>query len=100
MLIFILEVIVPILFALGLIVEVIIPSLFPSLPYFWFIKAFKRKPKEISDAERELKQAMDNMEALKNASEGDKQIAELRISQAQEAIDRIKGKSKKQKSKQ
>lgn len=87
----VIDIILPIILGIILIVEIMIPSFFPSLPYFWFMKSFKKKPKAIEDAERELNQAMKNMEALKNASETDKRIAELRVKEAQEAIDRIKG---------
>lgn len=86
------DIILPIILGIILVVEIMIPSFVPSLPYFWFIKSFKKKPKAVADAERELNQAMKNMEALKNASETDRQVAELRVKEAQEAIDRIKGK--------
>lgn len=83
------DIILPIVLGLMLVIEIMIPSFFPSMPYFWFFKSFRKKPNEISKAEADLKQAMDNMEALKNASETDKQVAELRIKEAQQALDRV-----------
>jgi len=91
MLIFIIEFILPILLAIYFFIEVIMPSVSSSsLEYFWFTKSCKKKPKEIKDAEKELKKAVQNMTDLKNASEQEKLKAQERFKQAELAMKQAK----------
>lgn len=89
---------IPFLLAIYFVVDILIPSFFTKVEYFWFYKKiFKNKPKgtfdeEVKEAERVYNDAKEKMEHLKDSATDEAKKAEKDLAKAKETLDNAKKK--------